>query len=160
VARAELWLWNLTKPQAWVVRLYRISHALHRHGWRFIPALICAVGRVLSSAEIDPAARVGYPFNLSHGMGVVIGGGVVIGDGCIVSQCVTIGSRRDMRMPRLGDRVGVGANAVLLGPITIGDDARIGAGAVVLCDVPAGWTAVGNPARLLPPKEERITPSS
>lgn len=58
-------------------------------------------------------------------------------------------------MPTLGNRVYVGANACLLGPITIGDDAKIGAGAVVLCDVPAGWTAVGNPARLLPPKAQR-----
>lgn len=153
--RSNMWVWNLTKPQAWAVRLYRISHWMWLREMRFLPALVCAVARVLSAAELDPAARIGRPFNLSHGTGVVIGPNVAIGDGCIVSQGVTLGSRHDMRMPELGNRVDIGANAVLLGPITVGDDAKIGAGAVVLCDVPAGWTAVGNPARLLPPKEQR-----
>lgn len=91
---------------------------------------------------------------------MVIAADAEIGNNCIILHGVTLGVRSgpgpDGRYaPKLRHRVFVGANAVLLGPITIGDDAKIGAGAVVLQDVPAGWTAVGNPARLLPPQAER-----
>lgn len=147
----------LTNSGAWAFRGYRISHWLWTRNRRGLATVVMALARLVSGAEIHPQAKIGRGFALPHSVGVVIGGGVEIGDGCIIDQCVSIGLRRfnEPGMPSLGNRVFVGANAVLLGPITIGDDAKIGAGAVVLCAVPAGCSAVGNPARVLHPKRER-----
>jgi len=121
---------------------------------------------VFTGVDIHPAAQIGARFIVGHGVGIVIGEDVRVGDDCIIQQCVTLGQltldagdKGGRFQPTLGNRVHVGANAVLLGPITIGDDAKIGAGAVVLCDVPAGCTAVGNPARVLPPKGEHADAS-
>lgn len=145
-----------TEPARWAVWTYRLTHRLWEHRRRFSALFLCRVARVVTGVEIHPAAVVGARFKIGHGQGVVIGNCAVIGDDCSVLHGVTLGARDDLdQMPRLGNRVQVGANAVLLGPTTLGDDAKIGAGAVVLCDVPAGWTAVGNPASLLPPKKQR-----
>jgi serine O-acetyltransferase len=90
---------------------------------------------------------------------VVIGETAIIGDDCLFYHGVTLGGqgdvRGDRRHPQVGNRVTIGAGAIILGPITIGDDALIGAGAVVVADVPAGRTAVGVPAKILPEKKSR-----
>lgn len=104
---------------------------------------------LLTASDIDVMARFGRNLRLPHPNGVVIHGDVVIGDDCLVMQQVTIGLRPPGHVPRLGSRVYVGAGAKILGSVTIGDDARIGANAVVLSDVPAGATAVGIPARIV-----------
>lgn len=151
-----------TNPAAWAVRGYRISHWLWVHKHHFLARLVMTFAYVLTNIEIHPMASIGPRFAIGHGSGTVIGGFSIIGADCLIRQGVTLGERSasvdasgKRCHPALGDRVDVGANACLLGPITIGDDAKIGAGAVVLCDVPAGWSAVGNPARLLPPKDQR-----
>lgn len=149
-------------PAAWAVRGYRISHWLWVRKHTFLASLVATTAYVFSNIEIHPMATIGPRFAIGHGSGTVIGGFSVIGADCLIRQGVTLGERGGLAdetgtryHPKLCDRVDVGAGALLLGPITIGDDAKIGAGAVVFCDVPAGWTAVGNPARLLPPKEQR-----
>ena len=142
----------------WAVAAHRVAHWLWRRRRRTLGALVAVTARVLTGADIHPAACIGRGFVLSHGSGTVIGGGVVMGECCVVHQGVTMGLRHragERGQPRLGSRVLVGANAVLLGGVTVGDEARIGAAAVVLTDVPPGWTAVGNPARLVPPSAGR-----
>ena len=107
---------------------------------------------IVTGSDFNPNATIGERVMLPHPTGVVIHGGVVIGDDCMIMQQVTIGQRSDAHVPTVGSRVYIGAGAKVLGKIVIGDGARIGANAVVLCDVPANWTAVGIPAQLLPPK--------
>src|SRR5262249_5866805 len=106
---------------------------------------------VITSSDFDPNATIGERLMLPHPNGVVIHAAVVIGDDCIIMQQVTIGQLSDTEMPVIGSRVYIGAGAKILGKVVVGDGARIGANAVVLCDVPAGWTAVGVPARLISP---------
>ena len=103
---------------------------------------------VISQAEIDLNARIGGGLLLPHPNGIVIHPDAEIGPNCLLFQQVTLGVQKG-GAPRLGGHVDVGAGARLLGPITVGDHARIGANAVVLCDVPAGAVAVGVPARIL-----------
>lgn len=102
--------------------------------------------------ELPYSATIGRHVTIEHQHGIVVHGASVIGDGCIIRQGVTLGIRDETsldRAPRLGKRVSVGAGAKILGDVTIGDDAKIGANAVVLCDVPDGQTAVGIPARVI-----------
>lgn len=143
-------------PGAWAVHVYRVAHWLWRHHRPFVAVIVSAFGRVITGVEIHPKADIGRRFSVMHGVGVVISSDARIGDDCVVHQGVTIGGGASREgVPTLGNRVVVGANAVLLGPINIGDDAKIGAGAVVLQTVPPRYSAVGNPARILPPKSER-----
>lgn len=154
VGRATRWV---SDSGALALRAYRISHRLWVGGHQHTAMLVMAAARLLTGAEIHPRACIGRGAAMPHSWGIVIGWTVAMGEGCIIDQGVTMGLRHDGgAMPRLGDRVFVGANACIIGGVAIGDDAKIGAGAVVLQDVPAGWTAVGNPARLLPPKEQRL----
>jgi serine O-acetyltransferase len=113
-------------------------------------ALSCGV-RNIYGIELPYSARVGRRVVIEHQGDIVVHGGATIGDGCILRQGVTLGNRRLSRpfdAPRLGARVNVGAGAKILGAISVGDDARIGANAVVLTDVPAGASATGVPARV------------
>ncbi len=158
---------NRANPKGRFVMLaFRLTHAVRGRGrpplWS-LPAV--AVYRLvvdwLLGIEIPPSTRVGPGLCVWHGTGLVLHKRVQLGAGVTLRHGVTIGVLGDGRdeaamAPILGDRVDVGAGAIVLGPITIGDDASIGAGAVVLCDVPAGATAVGNPARVL--TERRPTP--
>lgn len=107
------------------------------------------IGRILTGIEIHPQARIGKNLFIDHGMGVVIGQTAVIGDDCTIFHGVTLGGKGDgeKRHATVGDRVMIGATAQLIGPVVIGNDVKIGAGAVVLKDVPSGKTVVGNPAR-------------
>lgn len=154
----------MTQPAAWAVWGYRLSHRLWAANLRFAAMLVSRWTLVVTGADIDPRAQIGRRLSIRHPVGVVIGPSTRIGDDCIVLQGVTFGQRReedakiDGRInPAVGSRVQIGANAILLGAITVGDDASIGAGAVVLHDVPAGCTAVGNPARILP---QKVQPSA
>jgi serine acetyltransferase len=115
--------------------------------------------------ELPYTAQVGRRVVIEHQSGIVIHGATVIGDDCIIRQGVTLGNLRldrPLDAPRLGDRVNVGAGAKILGGVTIGDEAQIGANAVVRIDVPAGATAAGVPARVvatLRPKPESVVPA-
>lgn len=125
----------------------------------FIPLfLLYRVGvEWLLCIELPWKTRIGPGFRIDHGQALVINDGTVFGSNCTVRNSTTIGNKRAKdgsytEAPRFGDRVDIGANAVIIGPITIGDDVAIGAGSVVLRDVPAGHIAVGNPARCIPRK--------
>jgi len=133
-------------------QLHRLAHALHTAGLPLLPRLISNFNRFFTGVEVHPGARIGEGLFIDHGTGVVIGETAVIGDDCHLTQGVTLGgtsNRRERRHPTLGNGVVVGAGAKLLGAITIGDHVRIGAGSVVVTNVPAYATVVGVPGKVV-----------
>lgn len=138
-------------PGLHAISAHRLAHRLHQRGARWLPRLIAAMARWLTGIEIHPAAHLGRGLFIDHGMGVVIGETARIGDGTVLYQGVTLGGTgsTDRRHPTVGRDVVLGSGATVLGPVHIGDGARIGAGSVVLGDVPAHCTAVGVPHRLV-----------
>ena len=142
------------------ILLHRLAHWLHtRLGLRVLARLLSAITRFWSGVEIHPAARIGTGFFIDHGTGVVIGETASIGDHCVMFHNVTLGGTgkyRGRRHPSVGHHVFIGTNAVLLGPIQVGDYARIGANATVINrDVPPLVTVVGTPARIVKRNGER-----
>lgn len=143
-----------------VMLLFRTAHLLRQNVivavlffWYFILYRI-GVEWILG-IELPWKTRIGPGFRVDHGQALVVNDGTVFGAGCTVRNSTTIGNKRlkeggYSRAPRFGDRVDIGANAIIIGPVSIGDDVAIGAGAVVLKDVPANSVAVGNPARIIP----------
>jgi serine O-acetyltransferase len=133
--------------------LHRWSRACWLRGWCWWGRFVSHVARFLTGIEIHPGAKIGRRVFIDHGMGVVIGETAEVGDDCTIYQGVTLGgtslSRGAKRHPTLGRGVIVGANSQVLGGFEVGDGARVGSNAVVLKPVPAGATAVGNPARIL-----------
>lgn len=139
----------------WALLVYRIAHPLESAGVPLVPRLLSQAARLLTGIEIHPGAEIGRGLFIDHGMGVVIGQTAVVGQDVLIFHGVTLGGvddRPGRRHAMVGDRVLVGAGAKLLGPITVGPDAKIGANAVVLSDVPEGATAVGIPARAIAPR--------
>lgn len=139
-------------PGLHAVTLHRLSHRLWTAGIPFLPRLMSQLSRFLTGIEIHPGAQIGHEFFIDHGMGVVIGETTVVGDRVILYQGVTLGGtgkQTGKRHPTLGNDIVVGVGAKVLGAITLGDGARIGAGAVVVKDVPAHSTAIGVPARIV-----------
>lgn len=138
---------------------YRMNHMFWGWGWKFVARFISQIVRWWTLIEIHPSASIGDRLFIDHGAGVVIGETAVIGDDCTFYHGVTLGGQGDVkdgrRHPRIGNGVIIGAGAVVLGPITVGDNAKIGAGAVVVTDVPANATAVGVPARIIPPAKRK-----
>jgi serine O-acetyltransferase len=142
---------------------HRLTHWLWRRGWRLLARWISQIVRTATGIEIHPAVIIGDDLFIDHGMGVVIGETSEIGDGVTLYHDVTLGGvapsvdsqnqRNTKRHPTLEDGVIVGSGAQVLGPITVGRDARVGANAVVTKDVPAGTTVVGVPARAVQPRE-------
>ncbi len=131
---------------------YRIAHKLYLSKHYFSARCISQLARSATGIEIHPGATIGHGFFIDHGMGVVIGETTEIGDGCTVYQGVTLGGTgKDVgkRHPTLGNNVMVGAGAKVLGPVKIGDNTKIAAGAVVLREIPDDSTAVGIPARVV-----------
>ncbi len=138
---------------------YRIAHWLHRHQLCFPARCISQWARFWTGIEIHPGATIGRRLVIDHGAGIVIGETTEIGDDVLLYQGVTLGGTgKDVgkRHPTLGNNVMVGSGARVLGPITIHDNARIAAGAVVLQDVPANATAVGVPAQIVRINGERV----
>jgi serine O-acetyltransferase len=141
-----------TYPGVHALIMHRFSHWLWAHRWYWIARFSSHVARWLTGIEIHPGATIGRRVFIDHGMGVVIGETAVIGDDCTLYHGVTLGGtswNKGKRHPTLERGVVIGAGAKVLGPITIGADAKIGSNAVVVKDVPQGATAVGIPARLL-----------
>ena len=133
-------------------QLHRLAHTLHTHGLRLPARLTSHLGRALTGIEIHPCAQIGEKLFIDHGMGVVIGETTVIGDNCHLYQGVTLGgtsTKRAKRHPTLGDGVVVGAGAKIIGAVNIGDDAKIGAGSVVVTNVPPNATVVGVPGHIV-----------
>jgi serine O-acetyltransferase len=127
---------------------HRVAHALHTSGVPLLPRSIAVLSRALTGIEIHPAANVGRGLFIDHGSGVVIGETAEIGDDVTLYQGVTLGGTgfaTGKRHPTVQDNVTIGSGAKLLGPITIGHGAKIGANSVVITDVPPNSTVVGNP---------------
>ncbi|MES9957708.1 MAG: serine O-acetyltransferase [Sedimenticola sp.] len=139
-------------PGLHAVLVHRLSHRLWNFGLRWLARMLSHIMRWLTGIEIHPGAQIGRRFFIDHGMGVVIGETAVIGDDCTLYHGVTLGGtswKKGKRHPTLGKDVVVGAGAKVLGPIEIGDGARIGSNAVVVKAVPAETTVVGVPGRLI-----------
>ncbi len=141
-----------TSPGLHAIWLHRVSHALWNWRLKWLARFLALITRFLTGIEIHPGARIGRRFFIDHGMGVVIGETAEIGDDCTLYHGVTLGGTTwnpGKRHPTLKDRVVVGAGAKVLGPIEVGDGARIGSNAVVTRPVPPGATALGIPARVV-----------
>ncbi len=131
---------------------HRFSHWLYKHNRKFLARWVSQFARSVTGIEIHPGACIGKGLLIDHGMGVVIGETAVIGDNCTIYQGVTLGGTgkdTGKRHPTIGNNVMIGSGAKVLGPFTVGDGAKIAAGAVVLDAVPEGATAVGVPARMI-----------
>ncbi len=131
---------------------HRVAHALHKRGVPLIPRGIMHIARFLTGIEIHPGAKIGPRFVIDHGMGVVIGETTEIGADVTLYQGVTLGgtsTRRVKRHPTLRDRVVVGAGAKIIGAVEIGEDVRVGAGSVVVTNVPPKATIVGVPGHIV-----------
>ena len=138
---------------------HRAAHALMEAGLPVLPRVIAYMTRAVTGVEIHPAALIGREFFIDHGAGVVIGETAVIGDRVTLYQGVTLGGtgfQRGKRHPTLGDNVTVGSGAKLLGPIAVGDGAKVGANTVVVEDVPPGATVVGNPGHPVRVEGKRV----
>jgi len=141
-----------TYPGLHAVFAHRLAHALWRAGWRYPARLLAFLGRMITNIDIHPGARLGRRLFIDHGAGVVIGETAEIGDDCTLYHGVTLGGttwNKGKRHPTLGRGVVIGAGAKVLGAISLGDAARVGANSVVVKDIPPARTAVGIPARLV-----------
>ena len=141
-----------TYPGLHAVLIHRASHGLWHAGFKWLARFLSNIARLFTGIEIHPGAQIGRRFFIDHGMGVVIGETAVIGDDCTLYHGVTLGGtswQKGKRHPTLGRDVVVGAGAKVLGPIEIGDGARIGSNAVVVKTVPPGATVVGIPGRII-----------
>ncbi len=139
-------------PGVHVLAIHRLAHACWNQGFLTLGRFISHLGRLFTGIEIHPAVRIGRRVFLDHGMGIVIGETAEVGDDCTIYQGVTLGGTSlngGKRHPTLEAGVVVGAGAKVLGPFTVGRDAKIGSNSVVVKPVPAGATAVGIPARIL-----------
>lgn len=147
-----------TYPGFHAMLFHRLSHRLWGMQWKWLARFISHLGRWLTGIEIHPGATIGRRVFIDHGMGVVVGETSEIGDDCTLYHGVTLGGtswNKGKRHPTLMPGVVVGAGAKILGPITIGANARVGSNAVVVKDVPADATAVGIPARILDSSAEK-----
>lgn len=157
-AARTTWEIITTYPGVHALLLHRFSHWLWNLGLRWLARFSSHLGRFLTGIEIHPGATIGRRVFIDHGMGVVIGETAVIGDDCTLYHGVTLGGtswKKGKRHPTLERGVVIGAGAKVLGPITIGANAKIGSNAVVVKDVPADATAVGIPARILDQEKAR-----
>lgn len=142
----------LCYPGIHALMAYRLSNWLWRRQWHVLARFISQFARFLTGIEIHPGATIGRRFFIDHGMGVVIGETATIGDDVTMYHGVTLGGtsfERGIRHPQVGNNVIIGAGAQLLGPIRVGNDARIGSNAVVVNNVPEAATMVGVPAHAI-----------
>ena len=138
------------------------EHWLWEHGHRSLARVLSQITRHITGVEIHPAAQIGKHFFIDHATGVVIGETAIVGDNCVLYQGVTLGgtgNETGKRHPTLGNNVLIGAGTKVLGPVYIGDNARIGAGSVVLCNLPANCTAVGVPAEVVRINNKAVIPA-
>ena len=142
----------LTYPGVHALIVHRLARALWQAEVPVLPRVISHIGRLLTGIEIHPGARIGRRLFIDHGMGVVIGETTVIGDDCHLFQGVTLGgtsTRHEKRHPTLEENVVVGAGAKIIGAVTIGANSMVGAGSVVVSNVPPNATVVGVPAHVI-----------
>lgn len=142
----------LCYPGLHAVIIHRISHTLYKKGLVVIPRIISNISRFITGIEIHPGAKLGKKVFIDHGMGVVIGETAEVGDNVTIYQGSTLGGtgkETGKRHPTIGDNVVIASGAKVLGPFTVGDSSKIGAGAVVLKEVPPNCTVVGVPGRVV-----------
>lgn len=148
-------------PGLHAIWLYRLTHFLWVNKFISLARFISHIGRFLTGVEIHPGAKIRKRFFIDHGMGVVIGETSEIGDDVLIYQGVVLGGttlERKKRHPTIGNYVVIGAGATILGPVKIGDGARIGSGSVVVKSVPAGATVVGIPGKVMERKKRLVKP--
>jgi serine O-acetyltransferase len=151
-AARSVWEVITCYPGFHALQCHRFAHALWGAGLRWLARFVSHLSRFFTGVEIHPGARIGRRVFIDHGMGVVIGETAEIGDDCTLYHGVTLGGvswNSGKRHPTLGQGVVVGAGAKILGPILMGDGAKIGSNSVVVKSVPAGATVVGIPARIV-----------
>lgn len=151
----------LCYPGLHAIWFHRIAHWLWTRNLKLLARLLSQIARFLTHIEIHPGARIGDGFFIDHGSGVVIGETTEIGENVTLYQGVTLGGtgkEKGKRHPTIGDNVVVGNGARILGGFTIGENCRIGAGAVVVRPVPPNCTVVGNPARVVRRNGEKVDP--
>ena len=144
-------------PSFHIMAFYKMANIMWRYNLKFISRLIMHLARIFTGIEIHPAAKIGSNFFMDHGLGIVIGETAEIGENVTIYQAVTLGGtmpsvesdsqRNQKRHPTIGNNVIIGSGAQILGPINVGDNARIGANSVVSKDVPSDVTVAGVPAR-------------
>jgi serine O-acetyltransferase len=142
----------LTYPGFHARQLHRFARTLRQAGVPLLPSLIAYFNRFLTGIEIHPGATIGEGLFIDHGMGVVIGETTIIGDNCHLTQGVTLGgtsTRHEKRHPTLENNVYVGVGAKIIGAVSVGEHATIGAGSVVVSSVPAYATVVGVPGKVI-----------
>ena len=142
----------INTPGIHAVLFHKISHFLYEKKWYFLARLISQIARFLTGIEIHPGAKIGRRFFIDHGMGVVIGETAEVGDDVMMYHQVTLGGTGKecgKRHPTIKNGVTIAAGSKILGAITIGENAKIGANSVVLKNVPANATVVGIPARVV-----------
>lgn len=147
----------LCYPGIHALIIYRFSNFLWRNNLKLLGRITSYIGRFITGIEIHPGAKIGKRLFIDHGIGVVIGETATIGDDVTIYHDVTLGGTSltsGLRHPQIGNGVIIGAGAQLLGPIKIGNNARIGSNAVVVKDVEAEKTVVGVPARVVPEAPE------
>ena len=141
-----------TYPGVHALILHRLAHFLWSVKLKLIARIFSHLARVITGIEIHPGAQIGRRFFIDHGMGVVIGETAIIGDDCTLYHGVTLGGttwKKGKRHPTLKDNVVIGAGAKVLGPITLGNNSKVGSNAVVVTDIPNDSTAVGIPAKII-----------
>ena len=152
----------LLYPGFHILVYHRIAHWLYGHKHFFLARWVSQHGRHRTGIEIHPGATIGKCLFIDHGMGIVFGETCEIGDNCTIYHGVTLGGTgkdTGKRHPTLGNNVLIGAGTKVLGPVYIGDNARIGAGSVVLCNLPANCTAVGVPAEVVRINNKAVNPA-
>lgn len=155
----SVWEVLLAYPGFHAIQIHRVAHWLYRHRRYVAARVVSHLGRWLTGIEIHPGARLGEGLFIDHGMGVVIGETAEIGENVTLYQGVVLGGtgkERGKRHPTIGNNVVIAAGAKVLGSFTVGDGARIGAGAVVLREVPPHSTVVGVPGRVVVERGRRV----
>lgn len=150
-ARSSFEVW-LLYPGIKATQSHKRAHWCYTHGHKLLARIISQRSRKKTGIEIHPGAKIGKRLVIDHGMGIVIGETAEIGDDCLIYQGVTLGGTgkdTGKRHPTIGDDVVIGAGAKVLGPFTVGKGSKVGAGSIVLKEVPPNCTVVGNPGRIV-----------
>jgi serine O-acetyltransferase len=151
----------LCYPGLKAILAHRVAHWLWNHNFKLLARIISQISRFFTQIEIHPGAKIGEGFFIDHGSGVVIGETAEIGNNVTIYQGVTLGGtgkEKGKRHPTIKDNVVIGNGARILGSFTVGENSRIGAGAVVLREVPPNCTVVGNPGRIVKQDGKRVDP--
>ncbi|MFV0315253.1 MAG: serine O-acetyltransferase EpsC [Anaerotignum sp.] len=148
-------------PSFWAVINHRTAHWCYEKQFYFVARLVSQFSRLITGIEIHPGATIGKNFFVDHGMGIVIGETAIIGDNVMLYHGVTLGGTgkdKNKRHPTLEDNVMIGAGTIVLGAVTIGKNTKIGAGSVVIQDIPENVTAVGSPVMVVRKDGVKISP--